>query len=88
LEPQRRAKTFDEVLEGFGPDQMNEEISRCFGCGTCIDCENCFDFCPDMSILKDSKLGWYSFDSDYCKGCGVCFVACPRSIIEMVRETK
>jgi NADPH-dependent glutamate synthase beta subunit-like oxidoreductase len=88
LEPERRVKAFDEVSEGLGADQMKEEISRCFGCGTCIDCENCFDFCPDVSILKDSKLGWYSFDSDYCKGCGVCFVACPRSIIEMVRETK
>jgi 2-oxoacid:acceptor oxidoreductase delta subunit (pyruvate/2-ketoisovalerate family) len=65
---------------------MEQEISRCFRCGTCIDCENCLDFCPDISILKNAKSGIYEFDSDYCKGCGVCAVACPRSIIEMVRD--
>jgi NADPH-dependent glutamate synthase beta subunit-like oxidoreductase/Pyruvate/2-oxoacid:ferredoxin oxidoreductase delta subunit len=87
LEPKTRKKTFEEVTRSLKQAGMQEEISRCFHCGTCIDCEICLDFCPDISIIKDTKLEIYSFDSDYCKGCGVCSVACPRNVIEMVGET-
>ena len=87
LEPEMRKKTFEEVTRSLKQAGMEEEISRCFHCGTCIDCEICLDFCPDISIIKDKKLGIYGFDSDYCKGCGVCSVACPRNVIEMVGET-
>ena len=88
FEPETRKKSFEEVIRGLDSARMDEEISRCFKCGTCIDCEICLDFCPDISIVKDAKLGIYSFDTDYCKGCGVCSVACPRNVIEMVGETR
>jgi Pyruvate/2-oxoacid:ferredoxin oxidoreductase delta subunit len=84
--PEKRIKSFEEIREGLDTEYMEQEIERCFRCGTCIDCENCLDFCPDISILKDAKSGVYDFDPDYCKGCGVCSVACPRNIIEMVRD--
>ena len=86
LEPETRKKTFEEVTRSLTKADFEAEIARCFHCGTCIDCEICLDFCPDISIIKDTKLGIYSFNSDYCKGCGVCSVACPRNVIEMVRE--
>ena len=86
LEVERRNKTFDEVTAGVEPASMEEEIARCFQCGRCTDCENCLDFCPDISIIKDAKEGIYRFDSDFCKGCGVCSVACPRGVVEMVGE--
>lgn len=84
--PETRTKSFEEIRHGLNTESMEQEIERCFRCGTCIDCENCLDFCPDISILKDAKSGTYDFDADYCKGCGVCSVACPRNIIEMVRD--
>ena len=87
LEPEARKKSFEEVTRSLKQADFEAEIARCFHCGTCIDCEICLDFCPDISIIKDAKLGIYRFDSDYCKGCGVCSVACPRNIIEMVEET-
>jgi Pyruvate/2-oxoacid:ferredoxin oxidoreductase delta subunit len=86
LEPEIRKKGFEEVLPGLDSPRMEEEISRCFKCGTCIDCENCVDFCPDVSIFKESVSGFYRFDEDHCKGCGICFVACPRNAIELVSE--
>jgi Pyruvate/2-oxoacid:ferredoxin oxidoreductase delta subunit len=88
LEPEKSIKTFKEVTSGLAPARMEDEISRCFKCGTCIDCENCLDFCPDVSILKDARLGLYGFDEDHCKGCGICSVACPRNIVEMVNENE
>ncbi|MEE8542215.1 MAG: FAD-dependent oxidoreductase [Desulfobacterales bacterium] len=86
LGPETRPKTFDEVTQGLDPTKMAAESARCFKCGTCIDCENCLDFCPDMSIIKDAQAGHYDFEADFCKGCGICAVACPRKIIEMREE--
>lgn len=42
----------------------------------CIDCQNCWVWCPDCSIISRDKqiLG---IDYDHCKGCGVCVEVCP-----------
>jgi NADPH-dependent glutamate synthase beta subunit-like oxidoreductase len=86
LEAVKRIRTFEEVNGGLTSGRVEDEISRCFRCGTCVDCENCLDFCPDLSILKDTELKRYGFDEDHCKGCGICSVACPRNVVEMVSE--
>jgi NADPH-dependent glutamate synthase beta subunit-like oxidoreductase len=85
--PSARKKTFAEVTRGLTPSMAKAESSRCFNCGTCVDCEVCMDFCPDLSVLRNETPGGYGFDPDYCKGCGVCLTACPRHVIEMVGET-
>jgi len=42
----------------------------------CIDCQNCWVFCPDSSIIsRDKKM--IGIDYDHCKGCGVCVEVCP-----------
>jgi len=86
--PQTRKASFAEIVLGLDPKVMEQEIARCFNCGTCIDCENCLDFCPDLSVLKDARSGKYDFNADYCKGCGICSVACPRNIIEMEMDIR
>jgi Pyruvate/2-oxoacid:ferredoxin oxidoreductase delta subunit len=88
LTPATRKECFKEVTPGLPSSSMGEEIERCFKCGICIECENCLDFCPDVSITKDEKVHLYRFDEDHCKGCGICLIACPRHVIEMVRETR
>ena len=85
--PSARKKTFAEVARGLTPSMAKAESSRCFNCGTCVDCEYCMDFCPDLSVLRNETSGGYGFDPDYCKGCGVCLTACPRHVIEMAGET-
>jgi len=86
LEPDKRTRTFEEVAHGLEAASIEDEISRCFKCGTCTDCKNCLDFCPDLSILRDGESRFYGFDEDHCKGCGICSVACPRDIVQMVME--
>ena len=42
----------------------------------CIDCQNCWVFCPDVSIIsRDKKM--IGIDFDHCKGCGICVEVCP-----------
>lgn len=56
-----------------------QEAERCFHCGVCNQCDNCYIYCPDLSIRrrKDSKGYW--IDYDYCKGCLICVHECPRN---------
>jgi 2-oxoacid:acceptor oxidoreductase delta subunit (pyruvate/2-ketoisovalerate family) len=61
------------------------EAGRCISCGTCTGCDNCFVYCPEPAVTRDSQ-GVYTFDLEYCKGCGVCLEECPRGVIDMTRE--
>jgi len=42
----------------------------------CIDCQNCWVWCPDTSIISRDKQ-MLGIDYDHCKGCGVCAEVCP-----------
>ncbi len=42
----------------------------------CIDCQFCWIYCPDISIIsRDKKM--LGIDMDHCKGCGICVEVCP-----------
>jgi len=42
----------------------------------CIDCQFCWVYCPDISIIsRDKKM--LGIDMDHCKGCGICVEVCP-----------
>ena len=42
----------------------------------CIDCQNCWVWCPDTSIISRDKQ-MLGIDYDHCKGCGICVEVCP-----------
>jgi pyruvate ferredoxin oxidoreductase delta subunit len=49
-------------------------------------CYFCFEFCPDGAVKKTENGP--EIDMDYCKGCGICAVECPKEAIEMEVEEK
>ena len=77
-----RKTDFWEVNAGLEKQAAVDEASRCFYCGTCIECDLCFLLCPDISIMKEGHKT-YSVNKDYCKGCSICATTCPRHVIEM-----
>ncbi len=80
---------FEEVELGFIDSFAQREAQRCFNCGTCTECDNCFVFCPDLAVLRtDDPAQPYRIDTDYCKGCGICAYECPRGAIELELEEK
>jgi 2-oxoacid:acceptor oxidoreductase delta subunit (pyruvate/2-ketoisovalerate family) len=83
-----RIKGFKEVSSTLSEGVALDEAERCFSCGTCNECENCYVFCPDGSILKREELFSHQVDYDYCKGCGICFTECPRGAISLKGEAK
>lgn len=77
--------SFTEVNKTLNEEKALEEADRCFNCGTCMHCDVCLTFCPDIAIHKDDS-GEYSIDYDHCKGCGICVNECPREAMELVPE--
>jgi len=79
-----------EIERGLGHERVAAEARRCFSCGDCLACDNCWTLCPDLAVLKTRAAtadgGSYVFDYDYCKGCGLCAEECPSGYIAMIEE--
>ncbi len=83
IDPEKALKGFAEVYQGLSTEEAKRSASRCFSCGTCNDCFNCYYFCPEGIVSFDSLNHTRKVDLDHCKGCGICSRACPRHVIEM-----
>jgi NADPH-dependent glutamate synthase beta subunit-like oxidoreductase len=75
-----------EVQIGFDLEHALAETGRCFSCGTCIQCDNCVHYCPDLAVKREA--GGYVVLTDYCKGCGICVKECPTGSMRMVEEER
>ena len=89
LDASARIADFTEIRLGFSAEQAQAQAERCFSCGNCIECDNCFIFCPDMAIAKNSSVPLhYTVLDQYCKGCGCCLEECPRGAMGVKEESK
>ena len=80
---EERLKGFQEVIKPPSQEEAVSEAQRCFNCGSCTECGNCYIFCPDNAVKNDPGGYGYIADMDYCKGCGVCVNECPRGAMKM-----
>jgi formate dehydrogenase beta subunit len=79
-------KGFQELYGNLTPENAVTEAQRCFSCGLCDHCGNCYIFCPDGSVSEQEGGPLNVIDYEYCKGCGICANECPIGIIEMEKE--
>ena len=84
----KRLGSFEEVNLSLSEETAREEANRCFNCGVCNLCDNCYIFCPDVAIQKQGEDGPNVIDYDHCKGCGICVEECPRDALVMEEERK
>ncbi len=76
-----RTSNFNEVNLGLSREAAMAEAKRCFQCGNCNLCENCYIFCPDVAITFDEKMSSFAIDRGVCKECGICITECPRNAV-------
>jgi len=84
--PKENRKSFEEISGNLSMKQVLGEAKRCFSCGECYHCDNCYIFCPDGSVLREDDKTCNVFDYEYCKGCGICENECPVGYIKMEKE--
>jgi 2-oxoacid:acceptor oxidoreductase delta subunit (pyruvate/2-ketoisovalerate family) len=85
---QERTRSFAEIDLRVSGNIAMREAERCFNCGLCNQCDNCHLFCPDMSVIHDQSAQGRHIDYDYCKGCGLCVVECPRNAMTLEEEIR
>jgi NADPH-dependent glutamate synthase beta subunit-like oxidoreductase len=77
-----------EVNTGLSQEDAIAEAKRCFSCGMCMDCDNCWMFCQDQAVEKLSKTrptgDHYLYKHDLCTGCEKCAEECPCGYLKMV----
>jgi NADPH-dependent glutamate synthase beta subunit-like oxidoreductase/Pyruvate/2-oxoacid:ferredoxin oxidoreductase delta subunit len=83
LDRHKALRSFSEVNRGFNSDEARISASRCFSCGTCNFCYNCYFFCPEGVVLLDPLHQTRTVDLEHCKGCGTCAKVCPRYVVKM-----
>lgn len=81
-----RLSTFDEIDLKISANLAIREAERCFNCGICNQCDNCHLFCPDLAVCRDDSAQGRHINYDYCKGCGICVVECPRNAMVLEEE--
>ncbi len=70
--------------ETWSLDEAVREAQRCLQCGACIECDNCWKYCPDQAVIKPLEPGQpYRFRLEFCQGCSKCAEECPTNYIEM-----
>jgi len=84
---ERLAKPMEEIDLGITQEQALEEVTRCFSCGKCFACENCWMYCQNNCFTKitDPKLGeFYKLKLELCDGCKKCAEECPCGFLDLV----
>jgi Pyruvate/2-oxoacid:ferredoxin oxidoreductase delta subunit len=77
---ERLAAPETEVRGTIGEAQFLEEVERCFSCGLCFGCEQCFMYCNGGGFLRldePAPGSYFALKLDGCEGCRKCVELCP-----------
>ena len=81
----RLAEPDREVDGGITEEQALAEFARCFSCGKCFGCENCWMYCQNSGFKKTQSPThghFYDIKMEVCDGCKKCWEECPCGFIE------
>ena len=69
---------------GITQEAAIEETDRCFSCGLCFGCENCWMYCQNNCFAKltpPQHGAFYKIKLEVCDGCKKCWEECPCGFI-------
>jgi formate dehydrogenase major subunit len=87
---ERVAAGMAEVTATITESQFLGEVERCFSCGACSGCEQCFMYCTSgcFTRLQEPRPGMYfTLNLDECKECGKCIEVCPGGFLEAIKRS-
>ena len=75
-----------EVAKSITEEQFLAEVDRCFSCGLCFGCEQCYMYCTVgcFTKLEETSPGkYFTLNLDECHECGKCIEVCPCGYLEL-----
>jgi NADPH-dependent glutamate synthase beta subunit-like oxidoreductase/ferredoxin len=85
LGPERVTLGMSEVAETIAEEQFLAEVERCYSCGQCMGCEQCFMYCTSGCFTRSDDPepgGYFTLNLDACRQCGKCIEVCPCGFLE------
>lgn len=80
IEQERLSKAYFGKCHACDLPEAKDDFKRCISCGTCRDCQMCYNSCPEKAItrqvLSDGSVKYLS-NPNKCIGCGICAGVCP-----------
>jgi formate dehydrogenase major subunit len=76
-----------EATTTITEEEFLTEVERCFSCGLCMGCQQCWMYCTAMNFARvaDPRPGHYfTMSLDACEECGKCIEVCPCGYLEVV----
>lgn len=68
-------------------EEFLQEIARCFSCGLCYGCEQCFMYCSAGGFILRERVApgaYFALDLERCQACGKCIDLCPCGFLEPI----
>ncbi len=78
--PDRLAAPEAEVRGTLDEAQFLDEVSRCYSCGLCFGCEQCYMYCNGNGFVRleqPAPGAYFALRLDACEGCRKCIELCP-----------
>ena len=69
-----------ELRGTISEEEFLQEVSRCFSCGLCFGCEQCFMYCNAEGLIRLELVTpgrYFALCLDRCQACGKCVDLCP-----------
>lgn len=85
LGPERVTLGMREVSETLSEERFLTETERCYSCGLCLGCEQCYMYCTSGCFTRsdDPAPGaYFDLNLDACRQCGKCIEVCPCGYLE------
>lgn len=82
---ERVTKGMAEVAETISEERFLSEVERCFSCGSCFGCEQCYMYCTSGCFVRVDEAGpgkYFSLNLEACQECGKCIEVCPCGFLE------
>jgi thioredoxin reductase/ferredoxin len=75
-----------EVERTLSEEAFLGEVTRCFSCGLCFGCEQCYMHCNAAAFSRTETTApgaYFSLRLERCEGCAKCIELCPCGFLSM-----